>query len=425
MKIKKYAGSGKLIETAAKAAPIGRIAAAFTPAGEALDFIDLARAISSGNILDAILSGTSLLLPGSYNQALKATKVLQRNPKLIAKAAEKDLAELAIRRPRFAQAIVNKSDDALKLERAYDKAASGKIISPDKIVLNVDEAGDNIIIPLLDDRSAITNPRILLDYASRFEKTYPNGNKSVGRILTGKRGMTGTMGDIIQEGTRTKYGGVFASDDFATAFYYSGFGKRKYSDKIYKYIKETIPDKKAQEFALERLKTIDTILQKHAKTDAKYPFLSTRKAAAGRVPNPNAPVKNKDLGMLPESLINPKTAEDFVDRVKLETATEELGMFLGDTNINGIIPIYAKVPKQGINTGDAKSQLWNKVKLRMTPNAYLQGNADKIAASMGKDDISIIQNVLDGSIVPGNDIIFGSGSYYTTRMRSGGVIKRK
>ena len=79
MKIKKYAGSGKLIETAAKAAPIGRVAAAFTPAGEALDFIDLARAISSGNILDAILSGTSLLLPGSYNQALKATKVLQRN----------------------------------------------------------------------------------------------------------------------------------------------------------------------------------------------------------------------------------------------------------------------------------------------------------------------------------------------------------
>ena len=111
MKIKKYAGSGKLIETAAKAAPIGRVAAAFTPAGEALDFIDLARAISSGNILDAILSGASLLLPGSYNQALKATKVLQRNPKLIAKAAEKDLAELAIRRPRFAQAIVNKSDD--------------------------------------------------------------------------------------------------------------------------------------------------------------------------------------------------------------------------------------------------------------------------------------------------------------------------
>ena len=136
-------------------------------------------------------------------------------------------------------------------------------------------------------------------------------------------------------------------------------------------------------------------------------------------------MKNKDLGILPESLINPKTAEDFVDRVKLETATEELGMFLGDTNINGIVPIYAKVPKQGINTGNAKSQLWNKVKLRMTPNAYLQGNADKIAASMGKDDISIIQNVLDGSIVPGNDIIFGSGSYYTTRMRSGGVIKRK
>ena len=44
---------------------------------------------------------------------------------------------------------------------------------------------------------------------------------------------------------------------------------------------------------------------------------------------------------------------------------------------------------------------------------------------MGKDDISIIENVFDGSITPGNDIIYGSGSYYTTRMRSGGIIKRK
>ena len=423
MKIKKYAGSGKLIETAAKAAPIGRVAAAFTPAGEALDFIDLARAISSGNILDAILSGTSLLLPGSYNQAIKSAKALQRNPKIISRAAEIDLAELATRRPKFAQAIADKSEDALKLERAYERAARGKIISPSEMVLSIDEVGDNVLIPLLENRSALTNPRVLLDYASRFEKTYPNGTKSVGRILTGKRGMTGTMGDIVKEGIKPKHGGVFTSDDFATAFYYSGLGKRKYSDQIYQFIKENIHDKKAQEFALERLKTIDTILQKHAKTEATYPFLSTGKAAAGRVPNPKAPKDHLDLKMLPESLQDPRTIEDLTDRITLETATEELGMFLGDMNMNGIVPIYAKIPRQGIYAGNANGKLWNKVKLQLGP--YLEGNADKIAKSMGKDDISIIQNVLDGSIAPGNDIIFGSGSYYTTRMRSGGVIKRK
>ena len=423
MKIKKCASSGKLIETAAKAAPIGRVAAAFTPAGDALDIIDLARAISTGNVLDAILSGTSLLLPGSYNQAVKGVKVLQRNPKIISKAAERDLAELAIRRPRFAKAIADKSEDALKLERIYDKAASGKIISSDKIALPLDEAGDNVLIPILDSRGALTNPRVLLDYAARFEKINPAGKKSVGRILTGKRGMTGTMGDIVQEGITPKHGGVFTSDDFATAFYYSGLGKRKYSDQIYKFIKENIHDKKAQEFALERLKTIDTILQKHAKTEAKYPFLSTGKAAAGRVPNPRAPKDQLDLKMLPESLQDPRTIEDLTDRITLETATEELGMFLGDMNINGIVPIYAKIPRQGIYTGNAKGQLWNEAKLQLTP--YLEGNADKIAKSMGKDDISIIENVFDGSIIPGNDIIYGSGSYYTTRMKSGGIIKRK
>ena len=423
MKIKKYAGSGKLIETAAKAAPIGRVAAAFTPAGEALDFIDLARAISSGNILDAILSGTSLLLPGSYNQAIKSAKALQRNPKIISRAAEIDLAELATRRPKFAQAIADKSEDALKLERAYERAARGKIISPSEMVLPIDEAGDNVLIPLLESRSALTNPRVLLDYAARFEKITPNEKKLVGRILTGKRGMTGTMGDIVKEGIKPKHGGVFTSDDFATAFYYSGLGKRKYSNQIYQFIKENIHDKKAQEFALERLKTIDTILQKHAKTEAKYPFLSTGKAAAGRVPNPKALKDHLDLKMLPESLQDPRTIEDLTDRITLETATEELGMFLGDMNMNGIVPIYAKILRQGIYSGNANGKLWDEAKLQLGP--HLEGNADKIAKSMGKDDISIIQNVLDGSLVPGNDIIFGSGSYYTTRMRSGGVIKRK
>ena len=423
MKIKKYAGSGKLIETAAKAAPIGRVAAAFTPAGEALDFIDLARAISSGNILDAILSGTSLLLPGSYNQAIKSAKALQRNPKIISRAAEIDLAELATRRPKFAQAIADKSEDALKLERAYERAARGKIISPSEMVLPIDEAGDNVLIPLLESRSALTNPRVLLDYAARFEKITPNEKKLVGRILTGKRGMTGTMGDIVKEGIKPKHGGVFTSDDFATAFYYSGLGKRKYSNQIYQFIKENIHDKKAQEFALERLKTIDTILQKHAKTEAKYPFLSTGKAAAGRVPNPKAPKDHLDLKMLPESLQDPRTIEDLTDRITLDTATEELGMFLGDMNMNGIVPIYAKILRQGIYSGNANGKLWDEAKLQLGP--HLEGNADKIAKSMGKDDISIIQNVLDGSLVPGNDIIFGSGSYYTTRMRSGGVIKRK
>lgn len=423
MKIRKYKDAGKLIEAASKAAPIGRIAASLTPAGDILDTLDLARAISTGNILDAILSGTSLLLPGSYNQAIKSAKALQRNPKIISRAAEIDLAELATRRPKFAQAIVDKSEDALKLERAYERAASGKTISPSEIVLSLDEAGDNVLIPLLESRSALTNPRVLLDYAARFEKTNPTGKKLVGRILTGKRGMTGTMGGIVKEGITPKHGGVFTSDDFATAFYYSGLGKRKYSDQIYKFIKENIHDKKAQEFALERLKTIDTILQKHAKTEAKYPFLSTGKAAAGRVPNPKAPKDHLDLKMLPESLQDPRTIEDLTDRITLETATEELGMFLGDMNMNGIVPIYAKIPRQGIYAGNAQGQLWNKAKLQLTP--YLEGNADKIAKSMGKDDISIIENVFDGSITPGNDIIYGSGSYYTTRMRSGGIIKRK
>ena len=423
MKLRKFSNSGKLIEAASKAAPIGRIAASLTPVGDILDTLDFARAISTGNILDAILSGTSLLLPGSYNQAIKSAKALQRNPKIISRAAEIDLAELATRRPRFAQAIADKSEDALKLERAYERAASGKTISPSEIVLSLDEAGDNVLIPLLDSRSALTNPRVLLDYAARFEKTNPTGKKLVGRILTGKRGMTGTMGDIVKEGVTPKHGGVFTSDDFATAFYYSGLGKRKYSDQIYKFIKENIHDKKAQEFALERLRTIDTILQKHAKIEAKYPFLSTGKAAKGRVPNPKAPKDHLDLKMLPESLQDPRTIEDLTDRVTLETATEELGMFLGDMNINGVVPIYAKIPRQGIYVGNAKGQLWNEAKLHLTP--YLEGNADKIAKSMGKDDISIIENVFDGSIIPGNDIIYGSGSYYTTRMRSGGIIKRK
>lgn len=423
MKIRKYKDAGKLIEAASKAAPIGRIAASLTPAGDILDTLDLARAISTGNILDAILSGTSLLLPGSYNQAIKSAKALQRNPKIISRAAEIDLAELATRRPRFAQAIADKSEDALKLERAYERAASGKTISPSEIVLSLDEAGDNVLIPLLESRSALTNPRVLLDYASRFEKTNPTGTKSVGRILTGKRGMHGTMGDIVKEGITPKYGSVFTSDDFATAFYYSGLGKRKYSDQIYKFIKENIHNKKAQEFALERLRTIDTILQKHAKTEAKYPFLSTGKAAAGRVPNPKAPKDHLDLKMLPESLQDPRTIEDLTDRITLETATEELGMFLGDMNMNGIVPIYAKIPRQGIYAGNANGKLWNEAKLHLTP--YLEGNADKIAKSMGKDDISIIENVFDGSIIPGNDIIYGSGSYYTTRMKSGGIIKRK
>ena len=164
-------------------------------------------------------------------------------------------------------------------------------------------------------------------------------------------------------------------------------------------------------------------MQKHAKTKAKYPFLSTGKAAAGRVPNPKAPKDHLDLKMLPESLQDPRTIEDLTDRITLETATEELGMFLGDMNMNGIVSIYAKIPRQGIYAGNAQGQLWNKAKLQLTP--YLEGNADKIAKSMGKDDISIIENVFDGSITPGNDIIYGSGSYYTTRMRSGGIIKRK
>ena len=357
MKIRKYKDAGKLIEAASKAAPIGRIAASLTPAGDILDTLDLARAISTGNILDAILSGTSLLLPGSYNQAIKSAKALQRNPKIISRAAEIDLAELATRRPKLAQAIVDKSEDALKLERAYERAASGKTISPSEIVLSLDEAGDNVLIPLLESRSALTNPRVLLDYAARFEKTNPTGKKLVGRILTGKRGMTGTMGGIVKEGITPKHGGVFTSDDFATAFYYSGLGKRKYSDQIYKFIKENIHEKKAQEFDLERLKTIDTILQKHAKTEAKYPFLSTGKAAAGRVPNPKAPKDHLDLKMLPEYLQDPRTIEDLTDRITLETATEELGMFLGDMNMNGIVPIYAKIPRQGIYAGNAQGQL--------------------------------------------------------------------
>lgn len=426
MGIRKYSDAGKLIEIGTKVAPVGRLAASFTPVGGALDAIDFARAIYSGNILDAILSGTSLILPGSYNQALKSVKVLQRNPKLISKAAKIDLGDLATRRPRFAQAIANKSDDALKLEKVYEKAASGKILSPDKAVLTLEEAEDNVLIPLLEEQSALTNPRVLLDYASRFEKVTPNGTKLVGRTLTGKRGLRGTMGkDIVKEGFKTKYGGTFASDDFATAFYYSGLGKINYSNQIYKYIKETIPNKKAQEFALEKLETIDSILQKHAKIEAKLPFLSTKKAAEGRVPYPHAPTQKLNLGMLPESLINPKTAEDFADRIKLETATEELGMFLGDTNVNGIVPIYAKIPRQGIHTGNATGQLFSKAELKTYTDSYLNGTVNKIAKMTGEDNISVIEDIIDGSILPGNDIIFGPTSYYTTRMKSGGILKRK
>lgn len=411
--------------------PILDFAAGFIPGvGEAQDAQDFVHAAKKKDYGKMALASLGFIIPGiTGGQFLKILRPLTKTQ--WGYWAAKHLDELSTVRPRLAEGIARKEEEALKINDTLQKIAKGKVHIPEKRGIVKDIDSDTPILPFLDERGYNLTPEArvnaAIDYAINTEK-----GRAVPGIMGGAKGIQ-NVEELIPgfpafktiKGERTRMG-QFTSNDILTALYYSGHGKIRTSNAVFEAIKNAPASPQAKQYAFNQLEIVERILQKYSKnTDSVGVFKATRVAKKGRNNAPDAE-RTHSYGLIPDELINPKSEQAIKDRIHLEESLNNLGTWFGSKNSNGVAEFYGPIPMNLYtgNYGGGKFGGSKNHKLFGFNNSIIVNNQDDLAVHIAnsKDKtMGLITDIQDGAGVA-NDIVFQPYRYNLIRQKKGGRI---
>lgn len=411
--------------------PILDFAVGFIPGvGEAQDAQDFVHAAKKKDYGKMALASLGFIIPGvTGGQFLKILRPLTKTQ--WGSWAAKHLDELSTVRPRLAESIARKEEEALKINDTLQKIAKGKVHIPEKRGIVKDIDSDTPILPFLDERGYNLTPEArvnaALDYAINTEK-----GRAVPGIMGGAKGIQNVK-ELIPgfpafktiKGERTRMG-QFTSNDILTALYYSGHGKIRTSNAVFEAIKNAPVSPQAKQYAFNQLEVIEGILQKYSKnTDSVGVFKATRVAKKGRNNAPDAE-RAHSYGLIPDELINPKSKQAIKDRIHLEESLNNLGTWFGSKNSNGVAEFYGPIP-MNLYTGNYNGGKFGgseNHKLFGFNNSIMVNNQDDLAVHIAnsKDKtMGLVTNIQDGAGIA-NDVVFQPYRYNLIRQKKGGRI---
>jgi hypothetical protein len=130
---------------------------------------------------------------------------------------------------------------------------------------------EHFIFPKEDARGYLPTPETMMEAGMNNLVTTSQGKLFSPNYIVGVKGTTGA--DLLIPGAGTyrkvadKFGNKtsvklaqFTSDDIITALYYSGYGKVRSSNAVYKAIDTSNASKLAKDYAKEQLANIENIL---------------------------------------------------------------------------------------------------------------------------------------------------------------------
>ena len=165
-------------------------------------------------------------------------------------------------RPRLATAIKEGNTKALKIKENLEKVAKDKFHVMEKSGYVEDVNPEHFIFPKEDVRGYYPTPETMMEAGMNNLVTTSQGKLFSPNYIVGVKGTTGAdlliPGKAATRTVRDKFGnetvvklGQFTSDDIITALYYSGHGKVRSSNAIYKAIEQSDADKLAKRYAME------------------------------------------------------------------------------------------------------------------------------------------------------------------------------
>lgn len=338
------------------------------------------------------------------------------------KWAGQHLDELSIKRPKLAQKIAKKDPQALKVEKTLNAIGKGDFYIPKKGELLVQT--DKFIIPNVHSSGYSLTPAAIVNAGIEYQKEIPRKGQIVNNIIGGTKGIKGVVeldADKVlkKKGIKTSN---FTASDILTSLYYSGHGKVKSSNEIYKAIENLADSPQSKAFAQEQLSIIENIMQKYSKSpEGKTKFLATNTTKPGRNPVP-ANERMFSQGPIPDELINPKTDEAIKDRINLEYALNRLSTWFGASPGVGVIEMYGKVP-QNVWQATLDGKSFKDIK-GITLGGKRVKDQDEVAMEIAQSKVptlGILNNIIDGAGKQ-NDIIFAPGQYSFMKFKKGGKV---
>lgn len=409
--------------------------AGFVPGvGEAQDVHDFSIAAKKNDYMGMGLASLGLLTPLSGRQISAFIRPQTRSA--FTDWARKTLEQMHIIRPRLAEAIKEGNPRALKIKENLEKVAKDKFHVMEKSGYVEDVNPEHFIIPKDDARGYYPTPETMMEAGMNNLVTTSQGKLFSPNYIVGVKGTTGT--DLLIPGraatkiVRDKFGhetvvklGQFTSDDIITALYYSGHGKVRSSNAIYKAIDTSDASKLAKDYAKEQLANIENILQKYAKDRGRNPqmFLANGKAGWGRDLK-DASKSKVDKGMIPAKLEHPTNEDELLDRMSLEESLNNLSRWFGAGNSNGVTEFFQKVPRDTF-VGSYGGQNWGNfpgfdmvaIDKRIKPKN--QDDLAKFIADSKDRTLGIIQDIKDGA-GKSTDIIMQPNQYTFKIYKKGG-----
>ena len=411
--------------------PVLDFAAGFIPGvGEAQDAHDFVHAAKKKDYGRMALASLGFIIPGvTGGQFLKILRPLTKTQ--WGAWAAKHIDDLSTVRPRLAEGVAKNEPEAVKIHKTLEKIADGKVYIPEKRGIVKDIDPDTPILPFVDQRGYNLTPEArvnaALDYAISTEK-----GRAVPGIMGGAKGVQGVE-ELIPgfpafkkiNNVKTKMG-QFTGADIITALYYSGHGKIRSSNAIYDAIMKAPVSGNAKEYAKAQLGVVEGILQKYSKnTDKVGVFKATKLAKKGR-DNVSEAERAHSYGLIPDELVNPKTDQAVRDRIHLEESLNNLSIWFGSKNGNGVAEFYGPIP-MNLYTGSYGGKKFGGSgdhKLFGFNNSILVKNQDDLAihiANSKDKTMGLVTDIQDGAGVT-NDVIFQPYRYSLIRQKKGGRI---
>lgn len=413
--------------------PVLDFLAGFIPGiGEAQDIQDFSHAAKKKDYLGMGLAGLGLL-PGISGRQI-STIISGKPREAFMEWARRTLEEMHVIRPRLDKAIKKGNERAIRTQKSLEKIKRGEFHIAEKPGPIKDVNPDHVILLKPDEGGYTPTFETMLDASLDNVVTNPKGELVGRNYIVGVKG-TNTDKELIPglpsyKIEKDKFGretvvlrGQFTSDDIITALYYSGYGKVKSSNAIYRAIEDSATSERAKDYAKKELANIERILIKYAKQDKKKSpkFMASGLTGKGRDRNGYSKI---DKGKIPKILENPQSPEQIKDVISLHESANKLSQWFGAANGYGVTEFYQKKP---INTlyGNYFGNQWGTMKnfkMSGVKGSMFFKNQDDLAEHIAasKDPIlGIVSNIMDGA---GNstDIIMQPDEYNFKIFKKGG-----
>ena len=412
--------------------------AGFIPGiGEAQDVHDFSIAAKKNDYIGMGLASLGLLTPLSGRQI--SAFIRPSTKSAFVDWAKETLEQMHIVRPRLATAIKEGNPKALKIKENLEKVAKDKFHIMNKSGYVEDVNPEHFIFPKDDIRGYYPTPETMMEAGMNNLLITSQGKLFSPNYIVGVKGTTDAdlliPGKAATRTVRDKFGnettiklGQFTSDDIITALYYSGYGKVRSSNTIYKAIDTANASKLAKDYAKEQLANIESILQKYAQKRERKPqrFLANDKAGWGRDLEGGSKT-TIEKGKIPARLENPTNQNELLDRISLEESLNNLSKWFGAENGNGVTEFFQKIPRETY-VGSYRGQNWGNLlgfDMVATNKRIKPKNQDELAkfiANSKDRTLGIISNIKDGA---GNstDIIMQPHQYTFKIYKKGGRVR--